>query len=189
MGTYLVNFSLYTLAMVGVIFCGLFVFKSVMGGNTFTRKSAFVKILDVVKLSPRKSLYVIKAGNEKFLIAGDTERTTLISKLDGAKNTVEECISQENIVQEPVEEIFNSEISPKRATISEDIFKKDKSNYDFLSRPIKTSSKLRPEKKEGLNTIYGEECIDDEFAEVLNLRRKEKGKTPMMRGIVDKLNV
>ncbi len=36
-------------------------------------------------LSPRKTLYIVSAGDEKFLIAGDVDRTTLISKLGETK--------------------------------------------------------------------------------------------------------
>lgn len=79
---YLVNFSLYTLAMVGIIFCALFVFKAVMSGKGFSRKSEFLKVEETMNLSPRKTLYVIKAGEEKFLVASDIDRTSLIAKLD-----------------------------------------------------------------------------------------------------------
>lgn len=41
-----------------------------------------LSIEDGLGLSSRKTLYIIKAGNERFLIAADLERTTLISKLD-----------------------------------------------------------------------------------------------------------
>lgn len=35
-----------------------------------------------MSLSPRKTLYVINAKNESFLIASDVDRTSLIAKLD-----------------------------------------------------------------------------------------------------------
>ena len=79
---YLINFSLYTLAMVGIIFCALFVFKGVMTGKGFSKKSEFLKIEESMNLSPRKTLYVIKAGEEKFLVASDVDKTSLIAKLD-----------------------------------------------------------------------------------------------------------
>ena len=37
-----------------------------------------------MNLSPRKTLYVIKAENERFLIASDVDKTSLIAKLDSA---------------------------------------------------------------------------------------------------------
>ena len=41
-----------------------------------------LSVEDSLSLSPRKTLYVIREGSERFLIAGDLERTTLISKLE-----------------------------------------------------------------------------------------------------------
>ena len=78
---YLLNFSIYTAAMIGVLFLALFVYKSVASGG-FNKKSSMLKVEDVLNLSPRKNLYVIRAGEEKFLIASDIDKTSLISKLD-----------------------------------------------------------------------------------------------------------
>lgn len=84
---YLTNFIVYTLAMVGVIVLALLVFKStttagVKGG------SKYLKVHDTLSLGPRKTLYIVSAGEEKFLIAGDVDKTTLISKL-GVKDSVD----------------------------------------------------------------------------------------------------
>jgi len=79
---YLVNFSIYTLAMVGIIFAALFVFKGVMTGRGFSKKSEFLNIQEVMNLTPRKTLYVIRAGEERFLLASDVDKTSLIAKLD-----------------------------------------------------------------------------------------------------------
>ncbi len=81
MTSYLISFSIYTMAMVGIIFAALFVFKK-CSNNFFSKKSSMLKIEDSIKLSPRKTLYVIKTKNENFLIAADIDRTTLIAKLD-----------------------------------------------------------------------------------------------------------
>lgn len=83
---YLINFSLYTLAMVGVIFCALFVFKGVMTGKGFSKKSDFLSVEETMSLSPRKTLYVIKAGAERFLLASDIDKTNLIAKLEESSN-------------------------------------------------------------------------------------------------------
>lgn len=82
MASYLVNFSIYTLAMVGIIFAALFVFKSVMNGKGFSKKTSFLQVEDTMNLSARKTLYVVRAGGQKFLLAGDIDRTSLIAKLD-----------------------------------------------------------------------------------------------------------
>jgi len=78
---YLANFMVYTLAMIGVIAVALLVFKNTnpFGG---AGKSKFLKVLDSLTIAPRKTLYVVSTGREKFLIAGDVGNTTLISKLE-----------------------------------------------------------------------------------------------------------
>lgn len=78
---YLANFMVYTLAMIGVIAIALLVFKNSSGFGGCA-KSKHLKVLDSLSLAPRKTLYVVSTGREKFLIAGDVSHTTLISKLD-----------------------------------------------------------------------------------------------------------
>ncbi len=78
---YLANFMVYTLAMVGVIVVALLIFKN--STNIGCGKSSkHLKIVDTLPLGQRKNLYIVTAGSEQFLIAGDTDRTTLISKLN-----------------------------------------------------------------------------------------------------------
>lgn len=79
---YLSHFAVYTLAMLSVIGIALFVYKKFNMVNFSSRKSNLLRVEDVLSLSPRKTLYVINANGEKFLIAGDLDRTTFISKLE-----------------------------------------------------------------------------------------------------------
>ena len=81
MGVYFGQFIVYTIAMLGIIFAALFVYKRVTDGTGFGGKSDFLNVEDSISLSPRKSLYVIRAGEEKFLVAADLDRTALIAKL------------------------------------------------------------------------------------------------------------
>lgn len=78
---YLGNFIVYTLAMVGVVVVALLVFKQSTSGGNLVKKSKYLKVVDSISLGQRKNLYIVTAGTEKFLIAGDVDRTTLISKL------------------------------------------------------------------------------------------------------------
>lgn len=82
MSGYLISFIVYTTAMVGVIFLALFVYKKVAAGYGSSSNSKFLNVEDCISLAPRKNLYVIRAGKERFLVASDAERTSLISKLD-----------------------------------------------------------------------------------------------------------
>lgn len=93
MDGYLVNFSVYTMAMIGLIFFALMIYKKFSGMGILEKKSEFLKVEESISIAPRKNLYVIRAGNERFLIAGDTDKTTLISKLDDnhkSQSTVQE---------------------------------------------------------------------------------------------------
>ena len=82
---YLTNFIVYTLAMVGVIVLALVVFKSATAVGS-KNGSKFLKVHDTLSLGARKTLYIVSAGDEKFLIAGDVDKTTLISKLEENKS-------------------------------------------------------------------------------------------------------
>lgn len=86
MSGYLLHFVVYTMAMLGMIFFAMYVYKffagAKIGGN-----ASMLSVTDSMKLSPKKTLYVVKAGGEEFLIASDFDSTTLISRLDAKKNT------------------------------------------------------------------------------------------------------
>ena len=82
---YLTNFIVYTLAMVGVIVVALLIFKKATSVGT-GHGSKHIKVVDALNIGQRKTLYIVSAGKEKFLIAGDVDRTTLISKLDVTDN-------------------------------------------------------------------------------------------------------
>lgn len=84
---YLTNFIIYMLAMAGVLTVALLVFKYTTGGGNKFNKGKCLKVLDTLSLGARKTLYIISAGEEKFLIAGDADRTTLISKLNPINNS------------------------------------------------------------------------------------------------------
>ena len=85
---YLANFMVYTLAMIGVIFVALLVFKNATGVS-HKNSSKVLKVHDTLSLGPRKTLYIVSAGDEKFLIAGDVDKTSLISKLNTQTKTPE----------------------------------------------------------------------------------------------------
>ena len=87
MGGYIANFTVYTMAMLGLICFALFVYKKFLSGNSFKNKSNFLGVEECISLAPRKNLYVVRAGSEKFLIASDVDKTTLISKLGTSQRT------------------------------------------------------------------------------------------------------
>lgn len=133
---YMTNFIVYVFAMAGVIMLALFVFKQTTSCKIGNRNGKSMKVLDTLALNPRKTLYIIAVGQEKFLIAGDTDRTTLISKLNtehsplndtktlsaeildtdcqtsSFKATVDELASKRNYMDRSVVGITSSKTSP-----------------------------------------------------------------------------
>ena len=109
MGGYFANFIVYTTAMVGIIFLAVFVYKKFSYTNV--SKSKFLNVEDCISLAPRKNLYVVRAGKERFLVASDAERTSLISKL-----------GEENTISSSVEELPNISVLPQKSK-SKKVFK------------------------------------------------------------------
>ena len=87
MNGYLIHFAVYTFAMIGFIVIALFVYKKSVYTPQNSRNKGFLKVESVLKLSPSKTVYVISAGEEKFLIAGDTANTTMLAKLNSNNET------------------------------------------------------------------------------------------------------
>ena len=87
---YISNFIVYFLTMIGIIILALYVYKKFSISSFSIRRNNSLKIEDTLSLSPRKTLFVIRDGNERFLIAADLERTTLISKLEDREEVHEE---------------------------------------------------------------------------------------------------
>ncbi len=96
MGVYLINFLVYSMAMVGLLFICLMIYKKTMIQNRFSKDNNDLTIENALNLSQRKTLYVVKAGHEKFLIAADLERTSFLAKL----NSNEESPAYKNIIDE-----------------------------------------------------------------------------------------
>lgn len=132
---YLTNFMVYTFAMVGVIALTLVIFKYSTGFKTRKTGGANgLKVVDTLSLSSRKTLYVIETNGERFLIAGDIDRTTLISKLNA--NGAE--ISETGYKNTPVASKINREHSNDNNL---GIFATQKSPYDSMVKNL--AEKLR----------------------------------------------
>jgi len=115
MFNYVIGFSVYTLAMIGIIFIAFVVVKKC----AISRKGAkshnsFLEIETSLSLEPRKTIHLVRAGNEKLLIATDAERTTFLAKLgnDNPENVVymKDYYEQpKNEKNEPNEIVFDEE--------------------------------------------------------------------------------
>ncbi|MBQ8459602.1 FliO/MopB family protein [bacterium] len=158
MGGYIVNFTVYTMAMTGLIFFAVFVYKKVMDGTLRSNNTNFLSIEETMSLNPRKTLHVVRAGNEKFLIASDVDRTTLISKLDwNRKAQVNEFDKFRNIERE-IQPEFSSYQNPSEPEI----------------KPTQTQSK----------TVHLEPVKMDNRAGEGQIQRKNKRQKPAQKTVV-----
>ena len=82
MNLYILKFIVYTFAMIGFIATTVIVYKKAVYAPHSTENKNFLKVETLLKLAPTKTLYVINAGEEKFLIAGDSANTTMLAKLE-----------------------------------------------------------------------------------------------------------
>ena len=144
---YLVNFTVYTMAMLGLIFFALMVYKKFAAGSSFSKisKNKTLSIEETISIAPRKTLYVVKAGEERFLIAGDVDKTTLISKL-GAEGT-------------PVKN-FNDEVSNN--CLDQHVSKQKTKPLVETSSKVVNFTKNKTSKK-SLKTITAEDISTDEL--------------------------
>lgn len=99
MGSYVINFTVYTMAMLGLIFFAIFIYKKVINGGLCKNSNKFLSVEETMSINPRKSIMVVRAGNEKFLIASDIDRTTMLSKLEGPKKISAQQILEQNLAK------------------------------------------------------------------------------------------
>ncbi len=102
---HIIAFSLYTLAMIGIFFIAFVVYKKTMNFNDSNPKEG-IKIENMLRLSQRKSLYIINVQGERFLIASDAERTTFLAKLANREMKLKEVeglnINNKKITETPL---------------------------------------------------------------------------------------
>lgn len=153
MGSYIANFTVYTMAMLGLIFFAIFVYKKFMEGGLSNKNSKYLSIEETMPINPRKSLLIVRAGNERFLVASDMDRTTLLSKLDyetTQRSTQKDFRRFENIMTEELPQNINQEIEkliPQTQTrlIDMDIVQNNKQpiHLEPIQAPNPEGAKLR----------------------------------------------
>ncbi len=154
MGSYILNFAVYTMAMCGLIVFALFVYKKFSAGDFGIRNSNFLSIEDTMTLAPRKVLYIIRAGRERFLVASDADKTTLISKLEDNNSSSSTAdfnseLAAANTVYNPVNTAkkVNTVVQPvSKLKTAEDLPPADKSLSGIDELPDITTFP-KPEKK------------------------------------------
>lgn len=85
---YLGSFMFYTLAAIGLLYAAYWQIKKNPGLLTFSKNGISSKeslqVESFLALEARKNLYVIKAGNERFLLSTSPEGTQFLSRLETA---------------------------------------------------------------------------------------------------------
>lgn len=102
---YIIAFSLYTLAMIGIFFIAFVVYKKTMDLNN-SKLGEGIKIENMLRLSQRKNLYIVNVQGERFLIASDPENTTFLAKLANREIKLKEVegltLDQRRITEAPL---------------------------------------------------------------------------------------
>ena len=165
MGSYILNFAVYTMAMCGLIVFALFVYKKFSAGDFGIRNSNFLSIEDTMTLAPRKVLYIIRAGRERFLVASDADKTTLISKLEDNNSSSSTAD-------------FNSELAANTVYNPVNTAKKVNTVVQPVSK-LKTAEDLPPADK-SLSGI-------DELPDITTFPKPEKKSNNVLKSMVSKI--
>lgn len=83
---FIMNITVFTFAMIGLIFFALLVYKKVSDFGINTKQNGNLKVIDMLRVAPSKTFYVLSAGQEKFLVASDANHMNLIAKLEDTDN-------------------------------------------------------------------------------------------------------
>lgn len=143
---YIVNFGVYTMAMIGIIVIAMLVYKKSSEFGTTNKNS--LKIDDKIALNARKSLYVVNANGERFLIAGDMDNTSLIAKLDINDNPQAKYITKR--AESGDSKQFITKSIP---TLKKDVSVAQKALDDAFASMIPVSTKVKGEKYLDLKAI------------------------------------
>lgn len=178
---YILSFTVYTLAMSGLIGLALLVYKKVQGGVVSGKNSKMLSVEESMALNPRKSLMIVKAGNERFLIACDLDKTTLIAKLNQHEMIADAV--KENVVTD------NSHRLPKSSIIDLDKVKntienenmsvlfpnKNKKEKENQRSSLNSKFQNKTESKEDKNVVHFE-VINDKNPQGAEIRKSRNGK-------------
>ncbi len=96
---YFVQFIAYTMAMVGFLGLCVFIYKKLCLGTISHTNPDYLCIENGLRINARKQIYVVRAGKERFLIASDTERTTMLAKLEDEVVEIEEKQKQPTLLK------------------------------------------------------------------------------------------
>lgn len=179
---YITSFSLYTLAMAGIFFIAFIVYKKTMEFKN-PRFNNGIKIEDMLRISQRKTLYIINVEGNRFLIASDFENTTLLANLPAKKEENKNNFKRENSLKEKFD-IRNlvSLYSPN--DIQKDLEKEEiKQNKDETTKQVENYIKELQALDTAMGTIEGNQKTEDDYSNAVDL----KSKKTIMKNILKEL--
>lgn len=125
MSHYLIKIIFYTGGVIGFLLIAYIVAKyCLMNTGSFRKKTGNLDIEESLAISPKKTLHIIKAFDERFLIASDANSTTLLAKLN-SDESISENIQQEfssYIEEKPTK--TTQENSPKNSSVIKSMLEK-----------------------------------------------------------------
>lgn len=124
MTKFIIGFSVYTFAMIGVIIVAFLVWRNVTTGAG--SKNGTIKIEESLNLNSRKTLYVIRIQNERFLIAADIDKTTFLAKLNDGENMANIARSSFDGASFKNEDTLESELMAQKPAVMRNILKEFK---------------------------------------------------------------
>lgn len=95
---YMAHFLVYSMAMVGFFGVCLYIYKNLCIKGLNGNSTDFLSVENGIRINARKQILVVKAGDEKFLIASDLDRTTMLAKLN-TENTKKDNNEQNTITE------------------------------------------------------------------------------------------
>jgi flagellar biogenesis protein FliO len=113
------------MSMVGFITLCLLTYKKLCQPNIKSNNGECLYVENALRLNPKKQIYIVRAGEERFLVASDAETTTMLAKLDSNSDI---SIANSNQNLSPVANITtqNSNINNLRERISFKFTNKEK---------------------------------------------------------------
>lgn len=170
--------------MIGIFFIAFVVYKKTVIGNSKLNNG--MKIEDALRLSQRKTLFIINVQGERFLIASDVDSTTFLAKLS-PKETSGQNIKPENL------NVQKAQTSMPQISLEKQNFGPVQISKETVSGTIQNeaANKKQVEKYikelEALN-IANEttEKDEDEYSNAVNLK-DIKGKGNVMKNILKEL--
>ncbi len=100
MKIYFMQFLAYTMAMVGFLTVCVYTYRKFCIKSFSNSNNNKLCIENGIRINARKQILVIKVGNERFLIASDTDRTTMLAKLEDKKMIETELVKKINEMNE-----------------------------------------------------------------------------------------